>query len=61
MKALEDSGIDYILGVKIRNVKEVYDDILLRGGRGRDMGTFVFPQTAHKFFLTASTGEHARG
>ena len=35
MKALEDSGIDYILGVKIRNVKEVYDDILLRGGRGQ--------------------------
>jgi hypothetical protein len=37
MKALEDSGIDYILGVKMRNVKEVYDDILLRGGRWQEV------------------------
>ena len=36
-KALKDSGIDYILGVKMRNVKEVYDDILLRGGRWQEV------------------------
>ncbi len=27
---------------------------------GRDMGTVVFPQAAHKFFLSASAGERAR-
>ena len=27
---------------------------------GRDMGTVVFPQAAHKFFLTASAGERAK-
>ena len=37
MKALEESGVDYILGVKMRNVKEVYDDILLRGGRWQEV------------------------
>jgi hypothetical protein len=37
MKALKDSGIDYILGVKMRNVKEVYDDVLLRGGRWQEV------------------------
>jgi len=35
-----------------------------RGGRlvaeGRDMGTVVFPQAAHKFFLTASAEERAK-
>lgn len=27
---------------------------------GRDMGTVVFPQAAHKFFLSASAGERAK-
>jgi cytidylate kinase len=27
---------------------------------GRDIGTVVFPDTAHKFFLTASVEERAR-
>ena len=27
---------------------------------GRDMGTVVFPQAVHKFFLTASAGERAK-
>lgn len=33
MKALEESGIDYILGVRMRRVKEVYYDILKRGSQ----------------------------
>jgi len=37
MKALEESGIDYILGVRMRRVKEVYDDILKRGGRWQEV------------------------
>jgi hypothetical protein len=37
MKALEESGIDYILGVRMRQVKEVYGDILQRGGRWQEV------------------------
>ncbi len=37
MEALEASGIDYILGVKMRKVKDVYNDILKRGGRWQEV------------------------
>ncbi len=33
LKALEDEGIDYIVGMRMRKVKEVKEDVLGRGGR----------------------------
>lgn len=37
MEALDKAGIDYILGVRMRRVKEVYGDILQRGGRWQEV------------------------
>jgi len=37
MEKLEQAGIDYILGVKMRKVKEVSEDILVRGGRWKEV------------------------
>ena len=39
LAALEEQGWDYILGTRMRNQKEVRDDVLSRGGRYRE----VFP------------------
>jgi hypothetical protein len=36
-EALDKAGIDYILGVRMRHVKEVYGDILQRGGRWQEV------------------------
>jgi transposase len=36
-ETLDKAGIDYILGVRMRQVKEVYGDILQRGGRWQEV------------------------
>ncbi len=43
-KALEDAGIDYILGVKMRQLKEVSEDILKRGGRWQEVNVESKPK-----------------
>lgn len=37
MGALDKAGIDYILGVRMRQAREVYGDILERGGRWQEV------------------------
>lgn len=60
--SLYASAVSAIPEVRRRMVARQREIAATRGGvlEGRDIGTRVFPETPHKFFLTASEEERAR-